>query len=176
MKKLLALIICISIFSCSKEPITDPPNPEPNQNGSIEYKVNGNLVVMDNVDISTGQYVVFAKQLKGIVPETRYLLNAQKGVNNVVIMTIVTDSLHLINYHYDYNTTIFIEFAVLYNGQNGTIFLSGDYFDVNITGYQNSTISGTFTAKLTPYSSAGTGPPGSMVITEGVMNNIPVTY
>jgi len=48
---------------------------------SFQYKVNGNLVTMNNVSISSGEYVVFFKQLAGTaIPHTRYMFNGQKGL------------------------------------------------------------------------------------------------
>ena len=109
------------------------------------------------------------------------MLNAQKGVNTSLSFPLVTDSFHLINYHYD-STSIegsenIASFIVTYNGQNAMVFFSGDMFDVNIASYKNSRLSGTFSAKLTPYgSSIDYNDRGTLVITEGLINNIPVSY
>src|SRR5687768_3417202 len=106
MKKLLLIIsICFTLFSCAKDkdPLTDR---QQNESGSLEYKVNGNQVVMDHVELLTGQYVLFYKELKGgVISDTKYILFGQNEAKNVVLMTIVTDSIHLINYHYDSTTT-----------------------------------------------------------------------
>ena|ERR1035437_1003670 len=173
MKKLLYFITCITLFSCSKDPNTPSGT---NASGSIQYKINGNLVVMDNVDLLTGQYVIFSKQLKGsVLTQTQYTLNAQKGANNFMIMTIITDSLKTINYHYD-SLSSYLSFIIDYNGQASALLFKNDYFDVNITSYQNARISGTFTAKYTPYSTTGFGQYGSTLITEGKLNNVQVVY
>lgn len=160
--KYILPIIAIIFFSCKKDPSTPSGT---NASGSIEFKVNGGAMVMDNVDLLTGQYVVFYKQLQGIAPKTRYLLNAQKGANNVLIFTIVTDSLQKTNYHTSGGLTL-ADFALNYNGQTSGILSQGDYFDINITNYSNGRISGNFTAALTQWSIAtGVGQPGSVKIT-----------
>lgn len=180
MKKITStLITCIIFFSCSKD--TNNPSPVPSATGSIQYKVNGQLIVIDNVDLLSGQYAIFAKQLKGIIPETRYLLNAQKGINNFIAFTIVTDSLHQMNYHYDSLSVkdIFISFSFTNNsnGQLAGLLFNGDYFDINISSYKNSRVSGTFTAKISPFSTSfDYNKRGSVIISEGVLNNIQMTY
>ena len=97
--------------------------------------------------------------------------------DNLLNITIVTDSLNLGNYHLD--STSLGPLALKYQGQTAGIVFSGDFFNVNITGYQNSRISGTFTAKLTPISDPYYGPPrqpGSIIITEGVFDSVQVIY
>ena len=178
MKKLLYFITCITLFSCSKAPNTPSGT---TASGSIQYKVNGNLVVMNNVDLLSGQYAVFYKQLKGsLLTETRYMLNAQKGANNLLIFALITDSLHEIDYHYDSTTIAGSEnvasFATVYNALESAILFKDDYFDINITGYNSSRISGTFTAKLTPFTGTTPGQHSSTLITEGVLNNVEVVY
>jgi hypothetical protein len=176
MKKLLYFITCITLFSCSKDSNTPSGT---NASGSIQYKVNGNLIVIDNVDILSGQYAIFYKLLKGsTLVETVYELNAQKGANNVLAFALVSDSLKQISYHYDSidvftNPTAF-NFALGYNGQLGAIFYNGDMLDVNISSYKNSRITGTFSAKLSPGSDYNQR--GTVLITEGVINNVQVVY
>lgn len=177
MKQLLYILICLTIFSCSK----DKNSPDSSSSGSISYQVNGQQMSMDNANIQNGEGVAFAKQLKGsIIPATRYLLNAQKGVNNIMISAITTDSLHTQSYHYDssFISDQFTIFTVLFNGQQSMVFYNTDYFDFIISSYSNGRVSGTFTAKMTPVA-GGTldyNSRGSIVITDGKLNNIPVTY
>lgn len=181
MNKILIILSCITLFSCGKKSGT--PATPPSSTGSIQYKVNGNLVSADNSNTVNGAGVVFAKQLKGtIVPATRYLLNAQKDANNSILTSIVTDSLLEINYHYDSayysnNSTVF-QFTLDFNGQSGSLFFNGDFFDITISSYKNSRITGTFTAKLSPsaFGSSDYNNRGSLIITEGVLDNVPVTY
>lgn len=172
--KYILPIIAIIFFSCKKDPSTPSGT---NASGSIEFKVNGGAMVMDNVDLLTGQYVLFYKQLQGIAPKTRYLLNAQKGANNILGFTIVTDSLQKTNYHYAGALNLGESFALDYNGQISGILSQGDYLDINITDYRNGRISGNFTAVFTPTSiPPGVGQPGSVKVTEGKINNVQVIY
>lgn len=178
MKKLLLFpIIFISMLSCSKPNITESINQPISENGSIQYKVNGELAVIDNVNYMGAQYVLCAKQIRGLIlPKTRYLLNAQKGVNNLFIFPIVTDSLQQKHYHSDSTTGGGLVTLTLFNGNESAIVFSADYLDVNIASYKNSRISGTFTGRFTPLSSSTFGVPGSIFITEGIINNVQVIY
>jgi hypothetical protein len=137
---------------------------------------------MDNANIMNGEGVAFAKQLKGnVLPETRYLLNAQKGGNNVAIMTLVTDSLRTTTYHYDstandHTYDVFL-FTIMANGNQSALMYGGDYLDVKITSYNSGHISGTFSGKLTPIANNfDYNYKGSVTITDGKLNNIPVIY
>lgn len=178
MKKIfLILLLSITFFSCSKE----KNDTGKTDSGSIEYKVNGSLITMSNSNIQNGEGVAFAKQLIGIVPETRYLLNAQKGINNVVILTIVTDSLLTTSYHFDstYNDAHSGSFLVTLqaSGKKSMLYFDGDYLDVNISSYSKAHISGTFNGKLTPVNGGlDYNSKGSVIITEGKLKNIPVIY
>jgi hypothetical protein len=174
MKQLFLVLFVVGILcSCSKDPNTPSGT---NASGSITYKVNGSPVTMNNVDLMTGQYVVFQKSLKGVAPETRYILNAQNGANNVLLFTIASDSLQKINYHYD-STSVFstgyLLYVVNYQGQVSSLLRNGDYFDINISNYSSGRVTGTFTGKLT---SSTTGQPGSAIITEGKINSVQVIY
>ena len=178
MRILSCLLTCIIFLSCSKE--KNYPFQPSSASGLIQYKINGQLIVMDNSDTINNAGAAFAKQLKGFLPETRYLLNAQKGVDNAIIAAIVTDSLKLINYHYDsayLHTTASCTFALAYNGQGAVIYFNGDYLDVNIFSYRNGRLSGTFSAKLTPLAGISDySTRNSVIITEGKIDNIPVKY
>lgn len=178
MRILSCLLTCIILLSCGKEK-NYPFNPS-SISGLIQYKVNGQLVVMDNADTLNKAGASFAKQLKGFLPDTRYFLNAQNGINNTIVTAIVTDSLQLINYHYDstfMHSSASGTFALVYNGQGATILFNGDYFDVNIFSYKNARISGTFSAKLTPLAgSLDYSNRNSVVITEGIIDNVPVNF
>jgi hypothetical protein len=174
-KHILLVLFLVSILSsCSKDPNTQSGT---NASGSITYKVNGNPVSMNNVDLMTGQYVVFQKSLKGVAPVTRYILNAQNGANNVLFFTIASDSLQKTNYHYD-STAVFstgyLLYGLNYQGQVSALLRNGDYFDINISDYSSGRITGTFTGKLTSYS---TGQPAAATsITEGKINSVQVVY
>ena len=179
MKYFTIVLTAVIFYSCSKD--TNIP-PDTTSSGLIQYKVNGTDVVMNNVDVPSGQFVVFNKQLKGIAPETRYLLSAQKGADNLLIFPIVTDSLHEINYHYDstsiHNKPAAFAFSLEHTGETSTIIYHTDSFHVNISTYKNGRISGTFAGKFTPYSTQGVSfdDRGTMIISEGKMINIPVIF
>jgi hypothetical protein len=182
MKQIFYSLFTLLVFaSCSK----DAANPSATGTGSIEYKVNGVLIKMDNANIQNGEGVAFAKQLKGsLISQTRYLLNAQKGVNNAMTITLVTDSLLQTSYHYDstivYNNVLTHTFGIVNSSNLSTLFYNGDVFDVIITAYSNGRISGTFSGRLTPFASIGGIPNydnrSSTLITEGKLINVPVTY
>ena len=109
------------------------------------------------------------------------MLNAQKGLNDLFTLTLVTDSLNTTNYHYDsvYNYVNAGSFIVtlLASGQQSAFFFDGDYLDVNITSHNNGRISGTFSGKLTPLNGGlDYRSKSSVVITGGKLNNIPVIY
>ena len=179
MKSLTIVLTAVIFYSCSKD--TNIP-PDATASGLIQYKINGTDVVINNVDVSSGQFVAFYKQPKGIAPETRYLLNAQKGANNLLIFPIVTDSLHEKNYHYDstslHNKPAAFAFSLEHTGETSTIVYHTDNFHVNISSYKNGRISGTFDGKFTPYSTQGVSfdDRGTIIISEGKMINVPVIF
>jgi hypothetical protein len=167
------LLLIVVFISCNKDSTL-----QPGASGSIQYKVNGNDYSIENIDYTSGQYVIMAKQLAPAVITTRYTLNAQKGANNIVIFTILTDSLKKTSYHYD-STALSVggTHLITYNGQGSYVLTKNDYFDITITDYSNRHVSGTFTAKLAPANSLGTiGTPSSVTVTEGKLNNIQVIY
>ncbi|MCC7401389.1 MAG: hypothetical protein IT214_07880 [Chitinophagaceae bacterium] len=178
----LLLTVSIDFLSCSTDPnaINDPST----ANGTFQYKVNGTPVTIRNVDVTSLEYVFFAKQLQGTaIPHTRYMLNAQKGANIVWLLGIETDSLLLKNYRYDSVSlgSPWLYGSEIYNGIQSGVFFNGDYFSINITSYSNGLISGNFTGKLTPFGSLGSGGPdyslrGTTIITEGQFKNIKCIY
>lgn len=173
------LIFAVTIFSsCSKNSNTTSPSID---EGSFQYKMNGNLVVINNGNISSGEYALFFKQLKGsILRNTVYTLNAQKGVNNIFAFSIQSDSLSTQNYTYDstYANTSSIITTMTYNGQQSILYYKGDNLSINITGYLNGFISGNFTAKFTPLlnSNIDYSKRGTTLITEGQFKNVKCTY
>lgn len=173
------LVLLLALISCSK-PKNDTENT--NVSGSISYTVNGTTITMNNVDISTGEGVVIAKQLKGdLISSTRYLLNAQKGLNNFLGVVIISDSLKVAGYHCDSTQLDNLNFMAVdnlnYNGQISSLYYNGDYLDVQITSYKNNRVSGTFSGKFTPQKNVfDYAFHGTVVITDGKLNNVPVIY
>ena len=178
MKILSCFLICFIFLSCAKE--KNYPFQPLSSAGLIQYKVNGQLVMMDNSDTVNKAGATLTRQLKGFLPETRYLFNVQNGVDNIIIASIVTDSLQLINYHYDsayMHSSTSATFAFAYDGQGGVIHYKGDYLDVNIFSYKNARVSGTFSAKLTPLAGIlDYNNRNSVIITDGIIDNVPVSY
>jgi hypothetical protein len=174
-KHLLSNLFLICILSCSKDPNTPSGT---TASGSISYKVNGSAFAIDNGDVSSGQFVVFQKQLAPLAISTRYNLSAQNGANNIVLFSLLTDSLKKIAYHYDSTAmSVGAVSGIVYNGQPAYVLSKNDYFDVTITDYSAGRVSGTFAAKLTPATSTGTiGTPSSVTVTEGKLNNVQVIY
>lgn len=165
---LLSLFLICALAACNKD-----TNSTATLNTSISYKVNDNLISIENADIQSAQYVTFFKQLPGtVITQTRYVMNAQKGANNVLVFVITTDSLQKKNYNFNNSSPDRLSFVMNYNGQVSGILNSGDLFDVTISEYNNSRVSGTFSAKFSPT----TGAPGSTVITEGKFSNVQVIY
>ncbi len=175
MKNCLLIVIALSVLiSCSQDPGVNSL-----ADGEFQYKVNGSLVKISNVSISSGEYVIFFKQIAGsLITQTRYMLNAQKGTNNIWAFGIPTDSLRIQTYSLDTTSinTLGIICTMTYNGQQSALFYGGDFLTINITSYSNSLISGTFSAKFTPFSSLGMPPNylnrGTTIITEGEFKNI----
>jgi hypothetical protein len=175
MKYTFLMLSVVLLFSCSKDPNTPSGT---TASGSISYKVNGSAFAIDNGDVSSGQFVVFQKQLAPFAISTRYNFNAQKGANNIVLFSLLTDSLKKITYHND-STAISVGAVsgMVYNGQPAYLLSKGDYFDVTITDYSAGYVSGTFAGKLTPATTTGTiGTPSSVTVTEGKLNNVQVVY
>ncbi len=166
-------VFTIAAISCNKGSTNAPTI----TSGTFQYKVNGNLVSINNVSIDAGEYVAFAKQLQGtVLAHTRYLFNGQKGVNNIWIFAIQTDSLTTTSYSLD-STNAGIITTMTFNAQQSALFYSSDYMNINITSYTNGLISGNFSAKFTPltgglkYENRGT-----TIITDGVFKNIKCIY
>lgn len=171
----------LTLFSCKKGDGNKAPTQPP---GSIQYKVNGNLVVMDDIDLTTGKFVNLAKQLGGgLVSNTRYMLDGQNGPNYIFMFPILTDTLHESSYHYDSASIVGTENAVYFessfNANAAGIHFSGDHFDVNISSYKNGRVSGTFSATYTPANAPSQldyNLRGTNIITEGKITDVQVVY
>lgn len=180
MKKIALLftsVVLLFAFSCKKE-----NGSSLDSTGSIGYKVNGKSYSMSNVNLSNGEGVAFSKQLKGnLISETRYLFNAQKGSNNVILFSIVTDSLKSEKFHYDSASTqqdvlLFLA-SIMADGQQSMLLYGTDYLDIDISSYKNGHVSGSFSGKFTPLANGvDYNNRGTVDISEGKLNNVPVIY
>ena len=178
MKNLFFLILAASIYpSCSKDPDSGSTIPTV-ADGTVQYKVNGNLVTMRSDNIANAEYVKIYKQLAGTAnSHTRYIFQGQNGVNNALGFDIYSDSLTTRNYTYDSTSRFIYNYVLIYNGEISGLLMSGDNMNINITSYSNGYISRNFTAKFSPveanfnYSKRGT-----TLITEGAFKNIKCIY
>jgi len=174
-KKIVPLIILFAINSCSKHK-DEPATPELSVKGSIEFKLNGTLIRRDN-DSSNVIIASCVQQAQSGPLAAMYLFGAEAGVLTSLNFPVVTDNLDLTNYHEDsasINKYFYYPFGADNNGQAALIFFKGDYFDVNITSYKNHRVSGTFSGKLTNVPNPDYFTRGSFVITDGIINNVPV--
>ena len=72
------------------------------------------------------------------------------------------------------------EHILSYNNRHAYTRYATDSMSINITAYSNGRISGNFSGKLTPFITEGLNPvygdPGSVSITNGTFQNVPVLY
>ncbi|MEO8821727.1 MAG: hypothetical protein ABI374_12840 [Ginsengibacter sp.] len=175
MKKLLLIFFSATIFlSCSSN---SNDSSSAVASGTFKYKVNGNLVTIDNANIANGEYAFFFKELQGnMIPHTRYKFNGRKG-GNVWFFGIQSDSLSNQTYIYDstYFSTSGIICTMTFNGKQSALLYSGDNLTIKITSYANSLISGNFSAKFTPLSNNYSNK-GTTIIKDGEFKNINCTF
>ena len=111
-----------------------------------------------------------------------YRLIAGKA-DNTIFINFTTDSLMVNTYRdsFEVRNPAF-NFSALFHFHDLDIRQIGDHFTVNISSYNNGRVSGTFSGHLSGYipeTSTGTLSNvyiGPEVVTEGVINNIHVTY
>lgn len=182
MKRILFIaLVSFTLFSCNKN--NGNSTPPADVIGSIHYVVNGNVVTMENKNFLSGEDVAFSKQLKGsILSATRFLLNAQKGTDNGLTTSIISDSLLEISYRYDSvsvadNPGDFL-FNLDFNGRSSAILYNGDFVNIVINSYKDGRITGVFNARLSPvtginndYSNRNT-----IIVSDGQFDRVPVIY
>ncbi|CAN5697490.1 hypothetical protein BH11BAC3_BH11BAC3_23760 [soil metagenome] len=107
-----------------------------------------------------------------------YVLSGLSGSGETTFL-FYTDSLTTTSYSYTaiYGDMFFID----YNGENEYVHAPTDNLVFNITSYDKGYISGNFSGQLTPLVTAGNsnnifGSPGSIMITNGSFQNVPVFY
>lgn len=172
----------ILFSSCLKQSIPDAMLASKNSGGqgstaTLSYEINSNAVSIsvDNADNqnSNTNYILGCSKYSGY-----YNLDAV-GSTGEFTFSFYTDSLTVRNYKYTgaYGPMFFID----YNGTNEYAYAASDSMSSNITSYNNGHISGNFSGVLTPLITASTinnifGMPGSVSVTKGSFNNVPVFY
>jgi len=175
------LLLAVTLSSCLKETIAGAMmKSETGGSGSsaisMSYQVNG-VLVQTTVNEVTNQL------------STYYRLSCTKTTNYSYVLSFVstsgeltfqfyTDSLKTRNYVYSGSNGT--EHFLDYNNTNGYTRYAADSMSFNVTSYTNSRISGNFSGRLTPSIGGGApdtyGTPGSILITNGSFDNVPVFY
>jgi hypothetical protein len=177
--KFFLIIIATGILfsSCLKQSIPDAMLNS--QNGgnvtaTISYKVNGNPVSLTVADANSQDSLYYTlgciKQ-----PGGSYLLDALTNTGEFTFY-FLTDTLKPGNYYINGHLDLFI---MEYNGTNGYLYAATDSIGFTITSNNKGHINGTFSGRLSPLLDANNntyGTPGSVVITDGSFQNIPVLY
>ncbi len=168
----------IFLSSCLKQSIPDAmlhKNSAGSITATLSYKINGNAVniSVDDADnqITIPFYTLGCSKFAGY-----YNLDAISSSGETTF-SFYTDTLTVGNYKYlgTYGDMFFIS----YNGANEFVHAASDSMSLNITSYNNGHISGNFSGVLTPLITSGAvnnifGDPGSVLITNGSFQNVPV--
>ncbi len=177
MKLFFTTIIAVVLFSsCLKQSIPDAMlGKHESGTATLSYQNNGSLVKILVTD-ADNQNPVYYKL--GCSKSGYYQLQALSDYGEFTF-PFYTDSLSIGNYKY---TGSFGDMFIT-NDNNRNVFVHdiNDYMSFNITNYTNGHISGNFSGKLTLMISAGNpnniwSTPGSVSITDGSFENVPVFY
>jgi hypothetical protein len=182
MKPYLVVVAMVLFSSCLKQSIPDAMLHAKNSGGqgggptaTLSYSLNGNAVSISvpNADSQNPSYYTL-----GCTKVSAYYLEAISPSGETTF-TFYTDSLTAGRYTYTglYGDMYFID----YNGQNEYVHAATDSLSFTITSYKSGHISGNFSGRLTPMISAGNptniyGVSGSILITNGTFQNVPVFY
>ena len=173
-----AALTTLLLTSCLKESISDsllastnPATPS-GPVATFSYDLNGQHVSYDE-----GIYC----DRTIISPSTypTYILGSESSNGGDFVFTLPTDTLTVADYHYKLSYTGADIYVLSSSLGNCYLNSAGDSVDLNITSYSNGYISGNFSFVLTPALSEGPtifGTPGSVIITNGVFQNMPVVY
>jgi len=178
----IALLMAIFLSSCLKQSISDAMLGSKNSGGrgkitaTLSYKINGNAVnisVNDADNQNPNLYTLGCSKYVGYYSLSGLSNSGEAG------FSFYTDTLTVGNYKYigTYGDMFFIS----YNGTDEYVHAPSDSMSFNITSYNNGHISGNFSGVLTPLITAGNpdntyGTPGSVLITNGSFENVPVFY
>jgi hypothetical protein len=176
---LITAVISILLSSCLKQSIPDAMLASENGGGqgdvtaTLSYKVNGNAV---NISVSNAESQDPNLYTLGCTKSADYNLDGLSSSGEITF-TFYTDSLTIGNYIYTANYGDW--YFITYNGQAEYTHAPSDSMSFNVTSYKNGLISGNFSGQLTPLIPTGNntyGAPGSILITNGSFQNVPVFY
>jgi hypothetical protein len=168
------------LSSCLKQSIPDAMldvSKHGTTTATLSYKVNGNAVSISVNDADN-------QVLNGTLYCAKYYNNPGNyyGIEGLsssgeITFLFYTDSLNVGNYSYTsyYGPMYFAN----YNGSNEYVYDGSDSLSFNVTSYRNGHISGNFSGQLTPMLDPNTnsfGVQGSVLITNGIFENVPVFY
>ena len=178
---LIVATMTLLFSSCLKQSIPDAML-SAKQSGSgsfaasLSYELNGNPVQLTAADAGNqnpNSYTLGCSKSAGF-----YSFSGLGGSGETTFL-FYTDSLATIKYTYtgNYGDMYFIS----YNGQDEYVHAASDNLSFTITSYDKGRISGRFSGQLTPLITAGNpnntyGTPGSVIITNGSFQNVPVFY
>lgn len=178
---LIIAATCFFFSSCLKQSIADAMlESKGAKTGSatatLSYDLNGahvQMTVANAGNQNPNSYTLGCSKSAGF-----YSLSALNSSGETTFV-FYTDSLTTIKYTYtgSYGDMYFIS----YNGQDEYVHAASDNLGFTITSYNKGYISGSFSGQLTPMITAGNpnntyGSPGSVRITNGSFQNVPVFY
>lgn len=176
-----AAVAAILFSSCLKQSIPDAMLAAKNSGGqgpvtaTLSYKVNGDAV---NISVNDADNQDRNYYMLGCSKSGNYALEALSSSGELAFV-FYTDSLTTGNYIY---TGVYGDFFMLsHNGTNEYVHVPSDSMSFNITSYKDGHISGNFSGQLTPLITPSNinniyGPSGSVLITNGSFQNVPVFY
>lgn len=174
----------ILLSSCLKQSIPDAMLAAKDSGGQggnrgnvtamLSFKINGNPV---NISVSDAGSQNPSSYTLGCTKSNGYVLDGISSSGEITF-TFYTDSLTPGNYQWtgSYGDMYFID----YNNQAEYVHAATDTMSFNLTTYRNGLISGNFSGRLSPLVTAGItntyGVPGSILVTNGTFQNVPVFY
>lgn len=158
MKYFIVLIISFSLLSCKK----DNQGNDLSNDAYIKYKVNGTQQQFSGNAANVDAEGVIAYKVINLY--TSYHLQGEKGLNNLISLSIVADSLKNGSYKGEPIATF-----ISYNGKEYYILNDTQILNVSITRHSSGTVDGNFSGSL--YDTQG-----SVSITEGEFKNIKMIY
>ncbi len=173
-----ALLMVVFLSSCLKQSIPDAILGKKNAGNitaTLSYKLNGNDVRISVADADNQSTYPYYKL--GCSKNSGYYNLAAITDAGETTFSFYTDSLAVANYKYPgtYGDMFFIDY---YNTAE-YVHAPSDSMSFNITSYKNAHISGNFSGALTPLLDPNNnifGTSGSVLITNGSFENVPVFY